>query len=77
MSIRFRPRRLLPLAAIALAAALGGCVYPYGYGYGYGYPSGYGGYPYAYNYGYAAPSVGFTFGGWGHGGWDHGGYWRH
>ncbi len=26
MSIRFRPRRLLPLAAIALAAALGGCV---------------------------------------------------
>jgi hypothetical protein len=60
----------LPLAAIGLAAALGGCAYPYGYGYGYGYPSGYGA-PYAYNYGYAAPSVGFSFGGWGgHRYWD-------
>lgn len=67
---RLRSRLLLPLAAIGLAAALGGCVYPYDYGYGYGYPYGY---PYAYNYGYyAGPSVGIAVGGW-HG-W-HDGHW--
>ncbi len=67
---RFRPRVLLPLVAIGLAAALGGCVYPYGYGYGYPY-----GNPYAYNYGYyAGPSVGVSVGGWHH--WDHD-HWDH
>lgn len=62
MSFRFRPRMLLPLAAIALAVALGGCVYSdpyYGYGY-YGYP----GYAYA-----APPPVSFDFGYWGNPGW--------
>jgi hypothetical protein len=47
-------RRLIPLAALFLATALGGCVaysgYPSGY-YGYNYPSGYyGGYQSAYVY---------------------------
>ena len=63
MTIRFR--RLLPIAAIGLAALLGGCVaypaYPaYGYGYGYGYP---------------APYYGGAYVGWG-GGWHDGGGWR-
>ncbi len=43
----FRHARLV--AALGLAALLGGCVYPYGY---YGYPYAYGGYPV-----YAAPPV--------------------
>lgn len=70
MSLGFRLRALLPIAAIGIAGLLGGCVYPYGYGYGYGYPYGYG-------YGYApAPSVSFAFGGWGQpGGYHHG--WNH
>ena len=64
-----RHRALLPLAALGLAAVLGGCIaypaYP-GYGYsgdGYGYPY-YGGYP----------STGYVeFGtGWGWRGDDHG-----
>ena len=78
MSIRFRVRTLLALAAVGAAAVLGGCVYPYGYGYGYGYPYGYS-YPYAYNYGYVAPSVGFSWGNWGYRDWDHDrwGRWGH
>ncbi len=68
MSIRIRPRALLSVVAIGLAAALGGCYYPGGYyGYGYGYPSGYN-----TGYAYAGPTVAFGVGGWG-GGWhDHG-----
>lgn len=69
MSVRIRPRALLAVAAIGIAALLGGCVYPYGY---YGYPYGYG-YGYPYGYGYAGPSVAFDFGGWGHPGWHGGG----
>jgi len=46
-----RHRIVLALAAIGLAAALGGCVaypgYP-DYGYGYGYGPYYGGYPTGY-----------------------------
>jgi len=63
MSVRLRPSTLRLLAALGLAAALGGCVaYPgYGYGYGYGYPYGYG----------VAPAVGLSFGGWGDGDWGH------
>ncbi len=77
------------ISALAMAAALAGCVAPYpgypgyydpayGYGYGYGYPYAYG-YPYggypAYYYG---PSFGFAY--WGGGGccyhgW-HGGGWH-
>ena len=66
MSVRLRTSALRVLAALALAAALGGCVaYPgYGYGYGYGYPYGYG----------VAPTVGLSFGGWGDRGWDHDGW---
>jgi hypothetical protein len=70
MANRLRPNLLLSLAAIALAATLGGCVaypaYPtYGAGYGYGRPY-YGGV-------YVAPG-----GGWrGYDGWhDRDGYWR-
>ncbi len=63
MSIPLRPSTLRLLAALGLAAALGGCVAYPGYGYGYGYPYGYG---YA-----AAPAVGFSVGGWGGRGWDH------
>ena len=37
---RLRTRRLLPLAALTLAALLGGCVAYPGYGY-YGYNDGY------------------------------------
>jgi hypothetical protein len=73
MSIRIRPRVLLSVAAVALAAALGGCYYPagyYGYGYGYGSPYGYG-YP---GYAYAGPTVAFGVGGWGGGWYDHGWY---
>jgi hypothetical protein len=59
---RSKLRRKLPLAALALAALLGGCVYaPYP-----GYGGGYYGAPY-----YAGPTVAFG-GGWGwhdHGGW--------
>lgn len=66
MMKRLRPRILLPLAALGLAAALGGCVYPYGY-YSYGYGYGYGS-PYGYGY-YAGPSVGIAVGGWRGGRW--------
>ena len=63
-----RTRILLPLAALGLAAALGGCVaypaYP-GYGYGYGGPYYGGGYP----AGYVALGGGWHGGGWG----EHGG----
>jgi len=63
MSVRFRLRALLPLAAIGIAALVSGCVYdPYGY-YGYGYP---------YGYGYAPASVNFAYG---HPGWDR--HWDH
>ena len=57
-----RYRRMLAIAAVGLAAALGGCVaYPgyYGNGYGYGYAPAY-----AYNYGYAPAYVGYGWGGW-------------
>jgi hypothetical protein len=64
-----RHRVLLTLAALGLAAALGGCVaYPAYPAYGYGYGSDYGGYPGGY------VSVG---GGWGwHGGDGDGGGWH-
>jgi hypothetical protein len=65
MSFRLRRRMLLPLAAIGLAVALGGCVYTDGY-YGYGY---YGSPGYAY---VPPPAVSFDFGYWGHPGWHHG-----
>jgi hypothetical protein len=57
--------RTLPLAALALAALLGGCVYaPYpGYGGGYGVPY------------YAGPTVAFG-GGWGWHDHDWHGDWR-
>jgi hypothetical protein len=75
MANRFGARLLLPLAAIGLAATLGGCVaypaypaYPaYGYGYGYGAPY------------YGGAYVGIGGGGWrgGHDEWhDHDGGWR-
>ena len=58
-----KTRRLLPIAALAVAALLGGCVYPAYPGYGYGYNGGYYGAPY-----YAGPTVAFGTGwGW-HGG---------
>lgn len=61
-----RYRALLPLAALGLAAVLGGCIaypaYP-GYGYGYGYAPYYG-YPAG---GYVDLGVG--------GGWHDGGGW--
>jgi hypothetical protein len=46
MTVRFRPnltpRLMLPLAALGLAAMLGGCVvYPAYPAYGYGYPAPY------------------------------------
>jgi hypothetical protein len=62
MANRIARRFLMPLAALGLAAVLGGCVvypaYPsYGYGYGYGYPEphyhgGYGYYHGGYGYGW-------------------------
>lgn len=59
MNMRAWVRRLVPVAAIVGAAALGGCVAypasPYGYYGGY-----YGG---GYTYAYAPPTVGFWFGG--------------
>ena len=68
-----RHRRLLPLAALALAALLGGCVYPAYPGYGYG--GGYYGGPY-----YGGGGVVAYGGGWGWrggGGWhDHDDGWR-
>jgi hypothetical protein len=68
MAYRFRPRSMLQLAVIGLAAMLGGCVaYP-------AYP-GYGAYPaYGYGYGYGAPYYGGAYVGVGGGGW-HGGGW--
>ena len=63
MTGRFRLRVLLPMAALGLAAALGGCVaYP-------AYPAypAYSAYP-AYGYGYGAPYYGGAYVGWG-GGW--------
>jgi hypothetical protein len=48
MFVRIPLRALLPLAAMAIAALLGGCYYPYGY-YGY-YPYGYYGSQYPYGY---------------------------
>jgi hypothetical protein len=71
----FRHRRALPLAAIALAALLGGCVYPAYPGYGYyggGYGGGYGGY---YGAPYYSGGVVAFGGGWGWGDHDRGG-WR-
>jgi hypothetical protein len=67
----FRYRVMLPLAALALAALLGGCVYPAypaypGYGGYYG-GGGYYGAPY-----YAGPTIAFG-GGWHRHGW-HGGW---
>jgi hypothetical protein len=70
MANPYRLRSLLPLAALGLAIALGGCVaypayptYPtYGYGYGYGAPY------------YGGAVVGFG-GGWHDRGWHDG--WRH
>jgi len=54
----FRLRSMLPLAALGLAAILGGCVaypaypgYP-GYGYGYAAPAYYGGGYYGYRGGW-------------------------
>ena len=72
MSVRFRLRALLPVAAaIGIAALASGCAYyPYGYyGSGYGYPYGY--YGPGYGYGYPSASVNYAYGGWGHPGWDH------
>jgi hypothetical protein len=66
MASQLRPRPLLLLAVIGLAATLGGCVaypaYPT-YGYGYGGPYYGGGY-------YGGPYVAYG------GGW-HGDGWRH
>jgi hypothetical protein len=71
-----RSRRLLPLAALALATLLGGCYYgPYpGYGYNGGgyyggggyYAGGYYGAPY-----YSGATVAIGGGGWGWRGHDH------
>jgi len=57
-----RPRLLLSLAAVGMAAVLGGCVaYP-------AYP-GYAPYPaYGYGYAYPAPYYGGAYVGWGGGG---------
>jgi hypothetical protein len=58
MANRIARRFLMPLAALGLAAVLGGCVvypaYPsYGYGYGYPEPHYHGGYGYYHGgYGY-------------------------
>ncbi len=77
-----RLRRLMPLGALALVMALGGCyaypAYPeYGY-YGGGYYSG-GYYPQPYYGGGVVAFGGGWGGGWhGHEGWhDHDGGWRH
>jgi hypothetical protein len=66
MANRFRLRLMLPLAALGLAAILGGCVaYP-------AYPA----YPaYGYGYGYGAPYYGGAYIGYG-GGWHDGGWHR-
>jgi len=63
-------RRVLPLlAALGVAALLGGCVaYPADPGYG-----GYYGYP-AYGYGYPAGGYVAFGGGWHDGGWHDGGW---
>jgi hypothetical protein len=71
MANRYRLRSLLPLAALGLAAVLGGCVaypaYPtYGYGYGYNAPY-YGGT-------YVGVGDGWHDRGWREGGWHDG--WR-
>jgi hypothetical protein len=70
MANQLRPRALLLLAVIGLAAMLGGCVaypaYP-AYGYGYGGPYYGGGY-------YGGPYVAYG-GGWHGDGWHDG--WRH
>jgi hypothetical protein len=72
-----RLRRLLPLGALALAMALGGCyAYPAYPGYGY-YGGGYydGGYPAPY-YGGGVVAFGGGWGWHGGGGWhEHG--WHH
>jgi hypothetical protein len=61
MLISIRRRLLLPLAALALAASLGGCVVYPGPGYAYGYGPGY--------YGPCCAVVGVGGGWWGwHGG---------
>lgn len=66
----FRARTWLPLAALGVAAVLGGCVvYPAYPGYGYGYAP-----PYAGSY--VAVGGGWHNGGWHDGGWQDGG-WRH
>jgi hypothetical protein len=58
-----RSRRLLPLAALTLAALLGGCIaYPANPGYGYQDGGYYGGGPY-----YSSGVL--TFGSGWHGGW--------
>jgi hypothetical protein len=63
------PRRLVRwLAAVALAASLGGCVAYPGYDYGPGYYGYGGGYPVVVA---PAPVVGFGY--WGGGGGEHGG----
>jgi hypothetical protein len=60
MTTRFHLRRMLPLAALGLAAMLGGCVvYPAYPGYGYGYPSPYYGGAY-----YTGGWGGYYGGGW-------------
>ena len=61
MARLFRSRRALPFIALALAALLGGCVYPAYPGYGY-----YGGGPYYGGGGVVAYGGG---GGWHGGGW--------
>jgi hypothetical protein len=77
MPRRSRLRSMLPLAAVCVAAILGGCVaypaypsYPT-YGYGYGYPAPY------YGGVYVGGGGGWHDGGWrgGGGGW-HGDGWR-
>ena len=76
-----RLRRLMPLGALVLVMALGGCyAYPYpeyGY-YGGGYYSG-GYYPQPYYGGGVVAFGGGWGGGWhGHDGWhDHDGGWHH
>jgi len=64
-----KTRGLRPIAAIALVALLGGCVYPAYPGYGYGYNGYYGGGYYGAPY-YAGPTVAFGTG-WGWRGGDH------
>jgi hypothetical protein len=76
MPNRYRLRSMLPVAAIGLAALLGGCVaYPAYPTYGYNAPYYGGGYPY-----YGGPYVGVGVGGgWREGGWHDRGWhdgWR-